>query len=676
MFLGDDLERAVIRAPGSNHVERRYLDVGGDERVALFQHPTSTVVIPLPVGFSGGTLRSACGVATRVWPLIRGPVTFRLGVIDEESDVRWLHAEELDPRRHMSDQTWKPIEVALPGCTQVVFETSARNTAHAEAGWADPEVECDVPPPVRRARRASRPNVLLITADACRPSAGRAPLPAARGLAADGLRLEGRLVSTMPSVSLATLLTGRYPFSLGMLWEWSALPASVPNIATELARAGYVTGFAPAQTLYGSSEAGFGRVFSSVLPCTMNPNQPGDVTTRRAVRWLDGARDDRPWFLWVSYFDMHPPYHHPAALTRRFYDGDPRDPAREYRPEALRVNYSIDLLLSLDSMLPALKQGVIASGLVDRLRASARGLDGTLSPAPDLVAHLPHLGPHARLGLPMPEFVRWLDEKVDALDRGIIDSDLVEWLEDRAVPGLLEVQADTVRWLEDLVDYRYVVAQAEAGAAYVDQQIDELMAYLRREGLYEECTVVYAASHVEIEAEQGHLMHHRLMAETNLQVPLVWKPARRCRPAATPVAVDGAFELVDVLPTLLDSLGLDVPFVDGVNRWPDIAASGRIPDHETFCIGYDTADIACVSGRYKVVKTLEPNAAGDPVGTVRLYALTSNGDEQVTDDAIQDELTAKLDRWLVANVPRRRRAGRMDDTRATFGHIHHDSVTS
>ena len=60
----------------------------------------------------------------------------------------------------------------------------------------------------------------------------------------------------------------------------------------------------------------------------MNPVQPGDLMTRRALQWMRTAPDDQPWFLWLSYMDTHPPYRFPEALARQFYDGDPREPSR------------------------------------------------------------------------------------------------------------------------------------------------------------------------------------------------------------------------------------------------------------------------------------------------------------------------------------------------------------
>ena len=74
LHLGDMLASADVQAPAPGHVELQQLDVGGDERLALFEHPNSSVLIPLPKSFTGGRFRSACGISTTVWSRMRGPV--------------------------------------------------------------------------------------------------------------------------------------------------------------------------------------------------------------------------------------------------------------------------------------------------------------------------------------------------------------------------------------------------------------------------------------------------------------------------------------------------------------------------------------------------------------------------------------------------------------------------
>ena len=651
LHLGDELPAADITAPAPDHVDLQYLEAGGDERLALFQHPNSEVRFRLPRTFRGGQLRTACAVASRAWPQVRGPITFRIGLVSVASELRWLHESRLDPRKRAADRHWQPIELSVPEGAELVLQTSARRTAHAAAGWADPILEWDAPDrPARRERRA-QPNVLLITADAIRPSADRAPIPSVTALAADGHRCDGRLVSTMPPSSAASVLTGRYPLSLGLTSEWSPMPNSVPNLATELARAGYHTVFAPGEHLQGRPEQGAGRAFAEVLPCLVNPRQPGDLTTRRVLHWMETVPDDRPWLLWVSYFDTHPPYRFPDEFARRFYDGDPRDPSRASRSDELVDVHTMATMQALDSMLPALRRGIIAGGLIDRLRSTAFGLDGKLESAPDLANHLATLGPGVRRGHSVPEFASWLHARADALEAGVVEPELVEWLDEQLVPALRLVEAESVRWLEGVVDQRYAVAQAEAGAAYVDGCVEELSRHLQSAGLYDECTVVFVGVHVELDGDQAHRAHHLTLTESNLQVPLVIKPRRTAGGFTVPSTVEGPFETVDLVPTVLDSLGLPLPEVDGTSRWSNLSMSTPIADHDSFAVGYDSTEIAMRRGRHKVVRTLTPDTSGARPGTIRLFELTADGDVPINDEVIEKQLVARLDEWLLGTRP-------------------------
>ncbi|MBI4259149.1 MAG: hypothetical protein HY658_01160, partial [Actinobacteria bacterium] len=110
LHLCDVLPEADVRAPSPAHVEIQVMDVGGVQETALFQHADSEVRFPLPEGFGGGRLRLACGVATRAWPGMGGPIGFRIGV-EDQGRVRLLHESTLDPRSVPRDRGWRPVEV-------------------------------------------------------------------------------------------------------------------------------------------------------------------------------------------------------------------------------------------------------------------------------------------------------------------------------------------------------------------------------------------------------------------------------------------------------------------------------------------------------------------------------------------------------------------------------------
>jgi arylsulfatase A-like enzyme len=82
---------------------------------------------------------------------------------------------------------------------------------------------------------------------------------------------------------------------------------------------------------------------------------------------------------------------------------------------------------------------------------------------------------------------------------------------------------------------------------YLDRSLEDLFAYLKREGLYEETLIVFTSDHGEAFGEHGEWMHGRSLHRNQLHVPLMIKlprPDQQHRQVDTPV------QLIDVAPTL------------------------------------------------------------------------------------------------------------------------------
>jgi len=105
-------------------------------------------------------------------------------------------------------------------------------------------------------------------------------------------------------------------------------------------------------------------------------------------------------------------------------------------------------------------------------------------------------------------------------------------------------------------DHERQWALYDAEIRYVDDQLALLFAELRRLGLWDDTWVVVTADHGELHGEHGRYGHGLTVYEEELRVPLIVKPpaadGRRGR-MAQPVL------LTDVMPLLLDGLGLPLP---------------------------------------------------------------------------------------------------------------------
>jgi arylsulfatase A-like enzyme len=173
---------------------------------------------------------------------------------------------------------------------------------------------------------------LLITIDTLRADRlgayayGAAVTPAADALAAEGIRFENAATCVPRTTqALACLLTGRYPRETGVLEIGERLPGREQTLAEVLAEAGYETAAFSASTV-ASRQQGLDQGFAEFVDANdLSRPDEGDkathwseIVTGRALAWLAEPRE-RPFFLWVHYFNPHFRYEPPAP----YFDGAP-----------------------------------------------------------------------------------------------------------------------------------------------------------------------------------------------------------------------------------------------------------------------------------------------------------------------------------------------------------------
>ncbi len=185
----------------------------------------------------------------------------------------------------------------------------------------------------------SRPNLLLVTFDTTRADRlGCYGFEGARTPYIDSLASEGTVFlntyaqapQTLPSHT--SLMTGHYTITHNVLSNGQRLDDRVLTLAEILSAEGYQTGAIVATAALLSDFnldqgfetyddhfdepgllAGFKNFFRLISRSKVNP-----TTTRRADRvadlagrWLKSAKQkERPFFLWVHFFDPHAPYVH------------------------------------------------------------------------------------------------------------------------------------------------------------------------------------------------------------------------------------------------------------------------------------------------------------------------------------------------------------------------------
>jgi arylsulfatase A-like enzyme/Tfp pilus assembly protein PilF len=172
---------------------------------------------------------------------------------------------------------------------------------------------------------------------------------------------------------------------------------------------------------------------------------------------------------------------------------------------------------------------------------------------------------------------------------------------------------------------RFARRPYDGEVAYADAQVARLLSWLDRTGRRRDTLVVVTSDHGEGLGEHGESEHMLLVYDSTLRVPLLLSWPGRLPAGAR---VEGQFRSVDLLPTVLDLLGLPAASASGVSRAAVLRGGGRIPDNESYAeslygsLHYGYAPLRALRGEgWKYVEA--PRAelyrlAGDPGETKNL----------------------------------------------------------
>ena len=105
-------------------------------------------------------------------------------------------------------------------------------------------------------------------------------------------------------------------------------------------------------------------------------------------------------------------------------------------------------------------------------------------------------------------------------------------------------------------DRQRLMAQYDGDVAYGDQEFGRFIREIKARGLYERALIVFLADHGEEFQDHGQWLHGRSVFDELVRIPLLVKFPQQ-RDAGR--RVKQQVQAVDVLPTVLESLGLPVP---------------------------------------------------------------------------------------------------------------------
>lgn len=394
----------------------------------------------------------------------------------------------------------------------------------------------------------ARRNILFVTTDQQRWDAlgcngGRlARTPAIDGLAAAGIRYERphtQNVVCMPS--RATMVTGQYPRTHGVVCNGVALPEETPTVMRVLSDAGYRTGLV--------GKAHFEPLF--------------DLRGRFPQNQLAGRRSTGPWF---GFDHVELAVHAPIPTTHygRFL-------LHEHPRELLGFGWILSGRGGGDTGAPEVKHNPIpreryhTDWVGERAEAFLRGHAARRDDGPFFLwvsfpdPHHPWDPPASERGrvpwrdVPLPE------GHTGARTRAVLADKPRHWLDwyegrfhnpeggsSRFVPARLDT--DQLREINALVHVENEL---------VDEALGRLLSVLRELGLDEDTDVVFTSDHGELQGDFGLLFKGPYHVDALLRVPLVWRPARREN--IPPGVVREPVGLVDLAPTFCAIAGLPVP---------------------------------------------------------------------------------------------------------------------
>jgi arylsulfatase A-like enzyme len=195
-------------------------------------------------------------------------------------------------------------------------------------------------------------------------------------------------------------------------------------------------------------------------------------------------------------------------------------------------------------------------------------------------------------------------------------------------PGPFPEETDTHRYLNAL--------------HYGDEALGQLVEGLRRLGRYDDCLFVFSGDHGEAFGEHpGNFGHTLYIYEENVRVPFImFAPGltrEQCR-------VQHLASVIDIAPTVLDMLGLEIPPV-----YQGVSLVQIEPRTALFYTDYATRLMGMREERWKFIYEIESGAA-------RLFDLENDPDETVNLTEVFPERTENFERrirtWIAAQKGR------------------------
>ncbi|MEC9464873.1 MAG: sulfatase [Myxococcota bacterium] len=155
-------------------------------------------------------------------------------------------------------------------------------------------------------------------------------------------------------------------------------------------------------------------------------------------------------------------------------------------------------------------------------------------------------------------------------------------------------------WLAGITDTEWVIAQYKGAITYVDDQIGRLVDELEERGRLDQTGIIVTSDHGENLGDHDMYFVHTGLYDSTIHVPLItYFPGAE----EVGVVVEDVVELVDVMPTALEYLGVaPPPRIRGRSLWPQVRGEDEGGERVAIAEHAGRNLVALRSARYKYIR--------------------------------------------------------------------------
>lgn len=205
--------------------------------------------------------------------------------------------------------------------------------------------------------------------------------------------------------------------------------------------------------------------------------------------------------------------------------------------------------------------------------------------------------------------------------------------------------------LGPITDAQYMNALYDAELRYLDDRLRDLDAHLQSCGIAQDTLLILFGDHGESLTEHDIYWDHCGLYDTTVRVPMIMRWPGRMEAGRR---VPGLVQQVDMMPTILEAAGIDVPpELDGRSLWPSIrnhASGTREAIYLSECAWQASRGVR--TRDWKLIRTVDAGPFTRPrreLYDVRADVLETHNLAHERPD-VADALEAQLDAWVAESL--------------------------